>query len=50
MKDQARETADVGKAQLADHMEDVAGAVHRSGEQLEGHQDFSRKAGSTKRR
>lgn len=40
VKDQARETADAGKAQLADQIEDVAGAVHRSGEQLEGHQDF----------
>jgi hypothetical protein len=40
VKDHARETADVGKAQLADRIEGVAGAVHRSGEQLEGHQDF----------
>jgi hypothetical protein len=40
VKDQARETADAGKAQLADQIEDVAGAVHRSGEQLKGHQDF----------
>lgn len=40
VQDQARETGDVGKAQLADQIEDVAGAVHRSGKQLEGHQDF----------
>ena len=40
VKEHARETADAGKAQLADRIEGVAGAVHRSGEQLEGHQEF----------
>ena len=28
------------KGELADHLEEVADAVHRSGEQLEGHQDW----------
>ncbi len=32
--------AESQKSQLADKLEDVAKAVHRSGEQLEGHQDW----------
>jgi hypothetical protein len=40
VKDQARETADAGKAQLADQIEEAAGAVQRSGKQLEGRQEF----------
>ncbi len=33
--------ADTGKSALADQLEDIAGAVHRSGTQLEGHQDWA---------
>lgn len=33
-------TAEAQKASLADKLDDVAKAVHRSGEQLEGHQDW----------
>ena len=40
VKDQARETAHVGKAQLADQIEEAAGAVQHSGKQLEGRQEF----------
>ena len=32
--------AEAGKASLAEQLEDVAKAAHRSGEQLEGHQDW----------
>lgn len=32
--------AEAGKASLADQLQDVAGAVHRAGAQLEGHQDW----------
>ena len=38
--DKAASMADEQKSHLADKLEDVAKAVHRSGEQLEGHQDF----------
>ena len=36
----ASSMADAQKSQLADKLEDVAKAVHRSGAQLEGHQDW----------
>ncbi len=39
-RDQALSAAESQKENLADRIEDVAKAVHRSGEQLEGHQDF----------
>lgn len=38
--EQATDAAESQKANLADRLEDVAKAVHRSGEQLEGHQDW----------
>ena len=38
--DKASAVAESQKSHLADQLEDVAKAVHRSGEQLEGHQDF----------
>lgn len=38
--EQATDAAESQKADLADKLEDVAKAVHRSGEQLEGHQDW----------
>ena len=36
----AAEAAESGKDALAERLDDVARAVHRSGEQLEGHQDW----------
>lgn len=39
--EQASSMAEAQKSGLADKLEDVAKAVHRSGEQLEGHQDFA---------
>ena len=38
--DKASSAAEAQKSELADRLEDVAKAVHRSGEQLEGHQDW----------
>ena len=38
--DKASSAAESQKSELADKLEDIAKAVHRSGEQLEGHQDF----------
>ncbi len=38
--EKASSLAESQKSGLADKLEDVAKAVHRSGEQLEGHQDF----------
>ncbi len=38
--EQAADAAESQKATLADKLEDMAKAVHRSGEQLEGHQDW----------
>ena len=38
--EQASCLADTQKASLADQIEDVATAIHKSGEQLEGHQDW----------
>lgn len=40
MKEKASAIASTQKDNLADKLADVARAVHRSGEQLEGHQDF----------
>ncbi len=40
IKDRVVSTAHARKDDLADRLEDVAQAVHRSGEQLEGHQDW----------
>lgn len=40
VKQQAAAAATTQKDGLADRLEDVAKAVHRSGEQLEGHQDW----------
>ena len=40
MKEKASTVASTHKDNLADRLEDVAKAVHRSGEQLEGQQDF----------
>ena len=40
VKDRVASGAQVQKDQLADKLEDMARAVHRSGEQLEGHQDW----------
>ena len=40
VKDNVASTAQAGKDGLAGRLEDVAQAVHRSGEQLEGHQDW----------
>src|SRR5690348_11468840 len=37
----AAEAAESGKDALAERLDDVARAVHRSGEQLEGHQDWA---------
>ena len=39
-KEQALSAVESQKESLADRIEDVAKAVHRSSEQLEGHQDF----------
>ncbi len=39
VKEQALSAVEAQKGALADRLEDVARAVHRSGEQLEGHQD-----------
>ena len=39
--EKAASVAEARKGNLADRLEDVAKAVHRSGEQLEGHQDFA---------
>ena len=41
MKEKASAVASTQKDNLADKLADVARAVHRSGEQLEGHQDFA---------
>lgn len=38
--DQVTSTVDAQKNSLADRLQDVAQAVHKSGEQLEGHQDW----------
>ena len=38
--EQAGSVAEAQKANLAERLEDVAKAVHKSGEQLEGHQDW----------
>ena len=38
--EQASSMAETQKANLAERLEDVARAVHKSGEQLEGHQDW----------
>jgi hypothetical protein len=38
--EKASSVADAQKSGLADKLEDISNAVHRSGEQLEGHQDF----------
>ncbi len=40
VKDRVASGAQTQKGQLADRLEDMAQAVHRSGEQLEGHQDW----------
>ena len=40
MKERATSAAANHKSDLADKLDDVAQAVHRSGEQLEGHQDW----------
>ena len=40
VKDQALSAAEEGKEGIAEHLEDMAGAVHRSGEQLESQQDW----------
>jgi len=40
LSDQASSVAETQKSHLADQLEDVAKAVHRSGTQLEGHQDW----------
>lgn len=40
VKDRVSSGAQTQKDQLADRLEDIAQAVHRSGEQLEGHQDW----------
>ncbi len=39
-KEQANSAVEQQKGALADRLEDVAQAAHKSGEQLEGHQDF----------
>ncbi len=39
-REKAASVAEAQKGNLADQLEDVAKAVHRSGEQLEGHQDL----------
>ncbi len=39
--ERAEAVAESGKSSLADQLEDVAKAVHRSGAQLEGHQDWA---------
>ncbi len=38
--EKAAALAETQKEGLAGYLEDIAGAVHRSGEQMEGHQDF----------
>jgi hypothetical protein len=40
VKDQVLSAAEEGKDGMAGRLEDMAGAVHRSGEQLEGQQDW----------
>jgi hypothetical protein len=40
VKDQALSAVEEGKEGIAERLEDMAGAVHRSGEQLEGQQDW----------
>ena len=40
VKDQAVTGAQTAKDGIADQLDDVAQAIHRSGEQLEGHQDW----------
>ena len=40
ISEQASSVAEAQKANLAERLEDVAKAVHKSGEQLEGHQDW----------
>jgi hypothetical protein len=40
VKDQALSAAEEGKEGIAERLEDMAGAVHRSGEQVEGQQDW----------
>ena len=40
VRDQATETLEQQKAGIADQLQDLAQAAHKSGEQLEGHQDF----------
>ena len=40
VKDRVSSGAETQKGQLADRLEDIAQAVHRSGEQLVGHQDW----------
>jgi light-regulated signal transduction histidine kinase (bacteriophytochrome) len=40
MQDRVAASANEGKDGLAARLDDLAGAVHRSGEQLEGHQDW----------
>ncbi|WP_428394486.1 hypothetical protein [Lichenicoccus sp.] len=41
LQGQAGSAAETGKNALADQLDDVAQAVHRSGAQLEGHQDWA---------
>ena len=41
VSDRVQDVAESGKSSLADQIEDVAQAVHRSGAQLEGHQDWA---------
>jgi hypothetical protein len=40
LKDRAASAAEDGKASVAERLDDTAKALHRSGEQLEGHQDW----------
>jgi hypothetical protein len=40
VKDQVLSAAEEGKDGIAERLEDISGAVHRSGEQLEGRQDW----------
>ena len=40
VKEQVLSAAEEGKDEIAGRLEDMAGAVHRSGEQLEGQQDW----------
>ncbi len=41
MGERVQDAAESGKSSLADQIEDAAQAVHRSGTQLEGHQDWA---------